>query len=113
MRLTKKDVTFEWTEPCQEAFQTMKDRVISAPILKHFDRTKEAILETDSSDYVNGGILSQYDSDGVLHLVAFYSKNMTPAECNYHIYDKELLAIIRFLFFYCFISACKLSLWQL
>ena len=97
MRLTKKDVTFEWTKPCQEAFQTMKDRVTSAPILKHFDRTKEAILETDSSNYINGGILFQYDSDGVLHPVAFYSKNITPAECNYHIYDKELLAIIRYL----------------
>ena len=40
-------------------------------------------------------MLSQYDDDGVLHPVAFYSKSMIPAECNYHIYDKELLAIIR------------------
>lgn len=69
--------------------------VTEAPVLRHFDRTKEAILETDSSDYVNGGVLSQYDEEGNLHPVAFYSKNMTPAECNYQIYDKELLAIIR------------------
>ena len=34
-------------------------------------------------------------NDGVLYPVAFYSKNMAPAECNYEIYDKELLAIIR------------------
>ena len=73
----------------------MKDRVTSALILHDFNRTKEAILETNSSDYINGGILSQYDSDGVLHLVAFYSKNITPAQCNYYIYDKELLTIIR------------------
>ena len=58
MRLTKKDVVFEWTDSCQEAFQTMKDTVTSAPILTHFNRTKEAILETNSSDYVNGGVLS-------------------------------------------------------
>ena len=58
MRLTKKDVVFEWTDSCQEAFQTMKDTVTSAPILTHFNRTKEAILETDSLDYVNGGVLS-------------------------------------------------------
>jgi hypothetical protein len=73
----------------------MKERVTIAPILKHFDRTKEAILETDSSDYVNGGVLSQYGDDGILYPVAFYSNNMAPAECNYEIYDKELLAIIR------------------
>ena len=36
----------------------MKDAVTSAPILTYFDRTKEAILETDSLDYVNGGVLS-------------------------------------------------------
>ncbi len=43
---------------------------------------------------VTGEILFQYDHKGVLHLVAFYNKSMIPAECNYYIYDKELLAII-------------------
>ena len=95
IRLTKKDMIFEWTNSYQEAFQTIKDTVTSTPILTHFNRIKEAILETNSSDYINGGVLSQYNDDGVLHPVAFYSKNITPAECNYHIYDKELLAIIR------------------
>ena len=52
-------------------------------------------MATDSSDYVNGGILSQKDDDGVLHPVAFYSKKLLPAECNYSIFDKELLAIIK------------------
>ncbi len=94
-QLTQKDVPFEWTEACQKAFDTLKKQVTEAPVLKHFDREREAILEADSSDYVNGGVLSQYDDQGVLHPVAFYSKNMVPAECNYEIYDKELLAIIR------------------
>ena len=93
--LTRKDQPFAWNETCQEAFNLLKRSIASAPILTHFDRSKEAILETDSSDYVNGGVLSQYGDDGKLHPVAFYSKNMAPAECNYEIYDKELLAIIR------------------
>ena len=42
-----------------------------------------------------GGILSQYSDNGSLHPVAFYSKNMLLAKCNYHIYDKELLTIIK------------------
>ncbi len=66
-----------------------------ASILRHFDQNREAILETDSSDYVNGGILSQYDDEGTLHPMIYYSKNLSPAECNYEIYDKKLLAIIR------------------
>ena len=95
IKLTCKDTPFQWTPACQEAFSALKTAIMTTPVLRHFDRSKEAILETDSSDFVNGGVLSQHDGDGVLHPVAFYSKNLTPAECNYQIYDKELLAIIR------------------
>ena len=94
-RLAQKDFKFEWNEACQAAFEELKKAITTAPVLRHFDRKREAILETDSSDYVNAGVLSQYDDDGVLHPVAFYSKNLCPAECNYEIYDKELLAIIN------------------
>jgi transposase InsO family protein len=52
-------------------------------------------VETDASDYVSAGVLSQYDDDGILHPVAFFSKKHSPAECNYEIYDKELMAIVR------------------
>jgi len=95
VRLTQKEVIFEWDQACQTAFDHMKKRMTEAPILRHFDQNREAILETDSSDYVNGGILSQYDDEGTLHPMAYYSKNLSPAECNYEIYDKKLLAIIR------------------
>ncbi len=63
-------------------------------ILRHFDQTCNFILEIDSFDYVNNEVLSQYDDKDVLHLIAFYSKNMSSAECNYKIYDKKLLIII-------------------
>ena len=52
-------------------------------------------MEINSSDYVNAGMLSQLNDKGVLHLVAYFSRKMAPAKCNYEIYDKELLAIIR------------------
>jgi len=73
----------------------MKKRMTEAPILRHFDQNREAILETDSFDYVNDDILSQYDDEETLHPMIYYSKNLSLAECNYEIYDKELLAIIR------------------
>ncbi|KAH0603597.1 uncharacterized protein H6S33_007256, partial [Morchella sextelata] len=61
----------------------------------HFDPEKEITMETDASDYVSAGVLSQYDDNGTLRPVAYFSKKHSPAECNYEIYDKELLAIIR------------------
>ncbi len=75
----------------------MKTLITSVPILRNYDRSKPAVLETDSSDYVNGGVLLQENDDGILHPIAFYSKILLPAECNYEIYDKELLAIVQYL----------------
>ena len=64
-------------------------------MLRHFDSNCQAILETDTSDLMTDEILSQYNKEEVLHPVAFYNKSMIPAECNYYIYNKELLAIIH------------------
>ena len=66
-----------------------------ASVLRHFNFNCQVILETDTFNLVTGGILLQYDNEGILHLVAFYNKSMISAKCNYHIYDKELLAIIH------------------
>ena len=65
------------------------------PILCHFNSSKQCFIEIDFLDYVNVGVLSQMGEDGLLHLVAYFSRRMAPAECNYEIYNKELLAIIR------------------
>ncbi len=73
----------------------MKRRMIKTLILRHFDQTCETILEINSFNYVNDEVLSQYDNEEILHSIAFYSKNMFSAECNYEIYDKELLIIIQ------------------
>jgi len=73
----------------------MKRHMIETFILRHFDQTRDTILEIDSFDYVNDEVLSQYDDEEVLHSIVFYSKNMSSAEYNYKIYDKELLTIIR------------------
>lgn len=92
--LTKKNAAFVWSANCEETFQRLKRRACEAPILKHFDPNKQCFVETDSSNYVNAGVLSQKGEDGLLHPVAYFSRRMAPAECNYDIYDKELLAII-------------------
>jgi len=65
-----------------------------APILAHFDPAKEVIFETDASDLTIGAILLQRDEERCLHPVAFHSRKFQPAEINYEIHDKELLAIV-------------------
>ena len=78
----------------QKAFDTLKEAFTTAPVLRHFDENRPIVVETDSSNLVSAGVLSQYDDDGYLHPVAFYSKTHSPAEWNYEIYNKKLLAII-------------------
>jgi len=73
----------------------MKKQMTEVSILRHFDQNKETILETDSFNYVNDDILSQYDDEETLHSMIYYSKNLSFAECNYKIYDKKLSAIIH------------------
>ena len=55
------------------------------------------VIKTDLSRYVIGKALLQYDDKGVLRLVTFFLKKNNTAEFNYLMYDKELLAVIRYL----------------
>ncbi|KAG0161692.1 hypothetical protein PDIDSM_5322 [Penicillium digitatum] len=66
VRLTKKDVRFEWTPVCQLSFEALKKAFTSAPVLKAFDWSKEIVLETDASDFVSAGVLSQTASHNPL-----------------------------------------------
>jgi hypothetical protein len=92
--LLKKDATFTWSTSAQVAFDSLKNAFSSAPILVFPDTSKPFILETDASDFAVAGVISQDDDSGVLHPVSFYSRKLSPAEINYEIHDKELLAII-------------------
>jgi hypothetical protein len=66
----------------------------TALILRHYNPSYDSILETDASDGIVAGILSQLHLDGEWYLVAYFSKNIAPAKCNYEIYNKEMLVII-------------------
>ena len=92
--LTKKDVPFEWITECQSAFDALKKAFTSDVILCYYNLNLKIIVKTDASDYVSEGILSQYDKNDVLYLIAYFFKKHNSAECNYEIYDKELMAII-------------------
>jgi len=87
--------SFTWGKEAESSFQELKKRFTSAPILATFDPERRIVLETDASDYAIGMCISQPDDEGRLRPVAFYSRKMIPAELNYEIHDKELLAIVE------------------
>ena len=70
-------------------------RLMSAPLLAHYDLDNQCMLETDASDTVVAAVFSQKGLNGEWHPVGYFSKTMAPAETNYPIHDKELLAIVR------------------
>ena len=96
-RLGKKWVKyhlFEWIKACQKAFEDLKHAFTAASVLAHYNAGLEMWIETDSSNFVTARVLLQMHN-GVLRPVAFFLKKMSLAECNYMIYDKKLLVIIK------------------
>ncbi len=106
MQLIRKNYFFKWTEICQMIFEELKQQMMTALVLKHFNSIRKVILKTNFLNYVNDEVLSQYNDEDILHSVILYSKNMILAECNYEIYDKELLIIICCLKHWCFELKC-------
>ncbi|RAL60082.1 hypothetical protein DID88_000708 [Monilinia fructigena] len=92
--LTKSNVIFHFDDMCRNAFDVLKSKLTSAPLLQHYDYNLPCMLETDASDGVIASVLSQKHGDEWLP-VAYFSKTMIAAELNYEVHDKEMLSIIR------------------
>ena len=88
-----KDVPFVWTERTEESFNSLKERVISAPVLQTFHPDYPVIVTTDASTVAIGAVLEQDSPEG-RHPVAFTSRTLNPAEQNYAPHELELLAIV-------------------
>ena len=93
--LTKKNTPFEWTTEQQQAFETLRSAFSSAPILALWDAKCLTRIEVDASGFATGGALLQQAEDGNWHPIAFRSASMDPAQRNYEIYDREMLAIVE------------------
>ena len=85
---------FEWTEDCEKFFQDSKQAFITTSVLVHFNPKLKTWVESNFSNFVTASILSQMHN-GELRPVAYFSKKLTPVKCNYIIYNKELLAIVK------------------
>ena len=92
--LLKKDKAFEWTQECQQAFDTLKHKLTTTPILLVPNPDLPWTIATDASDQAIGAILLQDHGKG-LQPIAYESRKLQPAELNYPVYEKETLAVIH------------------
>lgn len=78
------------------AFELLKSRFISTPVLKMPNPNIPFILKVDASEVGIGAVLFQrHGTPAKLHPCAFFSRKLTPAEANYNIGNRELLAVKR------------------
>ena len=93
--LLKKDTTFVWSEKCQNALDTLKDALTTAPILAFPDMEKPFILTCDASRSGIGYILGQLDDQGRERVIEYNGRALHAAEKNYSATELEYLAIVE------------------
>ena len=97
--MTRKDVKGNWRERQQKAFEELKERFTTEPVLVTPDLDKEMRVEVDVSDFAMGGVLSMKCEDERWRPVAYISKSLNESKRNYEIHNKKMLAIIQCLVF--------------
>ena len=93
--MTRKETKWNWEERQQKAFEELKRRFTTEPVLVTPDLDREMRVEADASDFATGGVLLMKCKDEKWRPVAYISKSLNEAERNYEIHNKEMLAIIQ------------------
>jgi len=94
--LTRKKIRFKWTHECQEAFDIIKRKLSTAPVLAYPDNDLPYSLHTDASNNAIGAVLNQCNPiNGNEQPIAYFSRKLKDCEINYSISEREALAIFE------------------
>jgi hypothetical protein len=93
-KLLKKDVEFFWNEQCQIFFEILKTKLSSAPVLRGPNWSLPFHICTDASNTSLGDVLGQREGQ-IPYAIYFFSKNLSPAEVNYIVMEKEFLSVVH------------------
>ena len=93
--MMRKENKWSWRERQQKAFEELKERFTTEPVLVTPDLDKEMRVEADALDFATGGVLSMKCEDERWRPVVYISKLLNKAKRNYEIHNKEILAIIQ------------------
>ena len=92
--LLHKDIKWEWSKECDEAFRKAKEQLSSKSVLTHYDPQLPVILACDASPYGVGAVISHRMPGGEERPIAFASRTLSKAEQNYAQIEREALGII-------------------
>ena len=92
-KLCKKSAKYEWSDQAEQAFNALKSSMTKTPVLVLPSLGKSFILDTDSSEYAVGGVLSQEYPEGE-RVIAYMSKSLNIHERAYCVTRKELFAVV-------------------
>eukprot|EP00731_Ephydatia_muelleri_P034546 Em0065g7a len=92
--LLKSNRRWIWTSECQSAFVKAKERLVSAPVLAHYDPSLPLKLAGDASAYGIGAVISHTYPDGQERPIAFASWTLSAAELSYSQIEKESLSLV-------------------
>ena len=93
--LLKKSVPFKWTSECQLAFDTLKQKLTSTPILSYPQFDREFILYCDASNYSISYILGQKDEHNREYVIAYAGRSLSDTEKRWPITHREALSLIE------------------
>ena len=106
LNLTKKTIPWHWGKEQEEAFEELKSHMCHSPVLTQPNFKRKFYLQTDALAYGVGAVLSQEGEKSpslakcrkpTLHPTSYYSATFIPMKRNYDIYERELLAMMKFL----------------
>ncbi|XP_012835563.1 PREDICTED: uncharacterized protein LOC105956264 [Erythranthe guttata] len=91
--LLEKDIKFDFNDECLKAFDDLKTRLVTAPIIVVPDWNEPFELMCDASDFAVGAVLGQRKNK-IFHSIYYASKTLNDAQLNYTTTEKELLAVV-------------------
>lgn len=94
LKMPVKDASFIFGETERRAFETLKTKLVEAPVLAIYSPKAHTELHCDASAHGFGAILFQQQLNQRLHPVFYFSKRSTEPESRYHSFELETLAIV-------------------
>ena len=83
-KLLRKGTKFQWNEECQHGLDTLKEKMVTTPILLFLDWEKTFHVHVDASAITLGSILAQLGAGDLVHPIAFERRKLSNYEQNYN-----------------------------
>jgi hypothetical protein len=93
-KMLRKDTKYQWNDECQHDLDTLKEKMVIAPILVFLDWGKAFDVHVDALMIALGAILAQLGAGDLDHPIAFASRKLSESEQNYNTTESEGLAMV-------------------